>query len=510
MFRRLFLNTVFSGVAFVLTGLIGLIVIPILVQTYGIALFGLIVLARTLLPNGVFALFDFGFSEVAAQAVARARETGNWSQASNDVSLLLFGAAGVGAILALSLFWSAPFIGDILQVVDGQQESFSNVIRVTGFFLLALFPGLVVDGIVKGFEDYAIIRAAEVFGTLVYAVGATVLAYGGFEYDAVAYVFLGSIFMRYTLLLVVARRLSSRSELRFRKFEFRNVQDAIGRCRQMAAGRFIGVSQNQAPVIVLGALLGPAAVGIYDLLTRLPRFAKSVIALLNSALLPVAARIEASNDVDRMHSIGMWGLMVSSFVAFPPLAAVALFSEPLLRLWIGNGFSSLWGWHALMLLVPAVTVLIGFGATSLLVRTTAVSKINLAVAVQVIVQYVLSVGLIGIWEGQAFIFGQVVAAIVGFPWLMLIIAREQKLPIKEVAQLLLKLGALGAGLAAGYWFVGPVYRVSGWSLLFAYAVMWCGLYWLIAWLTVFNASRRRRLVALVLNRQDRAGAMSGM
>lgn len=499
MFRRLFLNTVFSGVAFLLTGLIGLVVIPILIKAYGIALFGLIVLARTLLPNGVFALFDFGFSEVTAQTVARARQTGNWSQASSDVSLLIFGAAVVGAILALCLFWFAPYVGDILNIADSQRESFLGVIRVTGFFLLAMFPGLVVDGIVKGFEDYAIIRAAEVFGMLVYAVAAAALAYGGFEYDAVAYAFLGSMLLRHTLLLVVAWRLSLRSELHFRKIEFVNARETISRCRQMAAGRFIGVLQNQAPVLVLGAIIGPAAVGIYDVLTRLPRFAKGVIALLNSALLPVAARVEASNDAGRMHTMGIWGLMVSGFVALPPLATAALFSEPLLRLWVGHDFSSLWGWHALMLIIPAVNALVGFGATSLLVRTTALSKINLAVALQVMLQYALSFGFMAIWEEQAFIFGQAAAAIIGFPWLMLIIAREQKLPTKEVVLLLVKLGALGAGLAAGYWFVGPVYTISGWASLLTFASMWCAVYWLIAWLIVFDASRRRRLVALVLH-----------
>lgn len=511
MFRRLFLNTVFSGAAFLVAGLIGLIIVPILIKAYGIALFGLIVLARMLLPTGVLALFDFGFSEIAAQSVARARETGEWLTASRDVSLLIFGAAGVGAILALGLFWLAPYVGDIFRIDSSQRESFLAVVRVTGLALLVMFPALVFEGIVKGFENYAIVRAAEVFGTLVYATVAVGLAYGGFGYDTVAYAFLCSMLLRYALLLVAAYRLGVRHELRLRKSDmFANVREIAGRCRQMAASRLIGVLQSQAPVPVLGVLLGPSAVGVYDVLARLPRFAKSVIGLLNSALLPVAARIEASDDVGRMRSLGTWGVIVSSFVALPPLATVALFSEPLLRLWVGHGFSGLWGWHAFMLVIPAASALVGFGATSLLVRPMALSKLNRGVALQVVLQYVLSFGFAGIWGERAFIFGQSVAAILGFPWLMLIVAREQQLPVKDIIWLLVKIGVLGMVLGISYWFIGPLYTISGWASLVTYASVWCTAYWLAVWLVVFDASQRCRLTALVLQSRNRAVVTNGM
>lgn len=498
MFRRLFLNTVFSGAAFLVAGLIGLIIVPLLVKSYGLAEFGLIVLARILLPTGVLSIFDFGFSEVAARSVARARETGNWVVASREVTLLVIAASGVGIILGGALFFLAPYIGNAFDVDTQHRESFGNILRVTAIALPMIFPALVAEGIVKGFENYGIVRAAEVFGTLLYAAMAAAMAYAGLEYDVIAYAFLGSVIVRYVLLVVSAAREGASEGPRFGISGIRAYVPGVFRyCRQMALGRLLGALQGQVPAPALGLLLSPSAVAVYDILVRLPRFAKSVIALLNSALLPVAARIDVSESVERMRSLGTWGLIVSSAVALPLLATGALFSEPLLRLWVGASFSELWHWHALMFLVPAVNAMSSMGTTSLLVRPEAFARVNRVAAFQIVMQYAVSFAAINIWQERAFILGQCVAMLVGFPWIMRVIVQEQRLPTAHLVWLVVKIGLMAALLVAGYWSIRPPYAIVGWAELIVNATAWCLVFWLAVWWFALDASHRKRLVALV-------------
>ena len=75
MIKRLIQNTIISTVAFGAAAILGLIVIPVIIRTWGVTEFGLIVITRLLLPSGMMAVLDLGLSEVATQVVARAQGT---------------------------------------------------------------------------------------------------------------------------------------------------------------------------------------------------------------------------------------------------------------------------------------------------------------------------------------------------------------------------------------------------------------------------------------------------
>src|ERR1700761_6888833 len=100
MIKRLIQNTIISTVAFGAAALLGLIVIPVIIRTWGVTEFGLIVISRLLLPSGMMAVLDLGLSEVATQIVARAREHRNWKQASGQMAFL--GALSIALTLILS------------------------------------------------------------------------------------------------------------------------------------------------------------------------------------------------------------------------------------------------------------------------------------------------------------------------------------------------------------------------------------------------------------------------
>src|SRR5258708_37139969 len=93
MIKRLIQNTVISVAAFGAAALLGLIVIPVIIRTWGVTEFGLIVITRLLLPSGMTAVLDLGLSEVATQAVARAREHRDWGLAGRQPSVLTVGSA---------------------------------------------------------------------------------------------------------------------------------------------------------------------------------------------------------------------------------------------------------------------------------------------------------------------------------------------------------------------------------------------------------------------------------
>ncbi len=64
MLRGFLQNTAISAVAYAVAGVLGLFAIGIIARSYGVGVLGLIVLTRSFLPAGFFALIDLGVSEI--------------------------------------------------------------------------------------------------------------------------------------------------------------------------------------------------------------------------------------------------------------------------------------------------------------------------------------------------------------------------------------------------------------------------------------------------------------
>jgi O-antigen/teichoic acid export membrane protein len=512
MFRHLVINTIASAGAFFTVSVVGFVLIPVLVGTYGAKEFGLILLARVFLPTGVLMIFDFGFSELASQSTAAARETKAWDRASKEITILLVISATVGLALALLLVLGAGGIAAIFDA-DGQRaESFSGVVRMTGLALPLLFVVLVLEGIVKGYGAFRSLRLIEITCTLGYAAAVFALVASGQYYAAIAYAFLIMTVVRAALVAANAVRAGFGREVRPAANLGRpEISYMLPRCKLMAQGRILGVLQGPAQQPLVGYLLGPAAVAVYDVLVRLPRFAKTVIGLLGSALLPVAARLDAGNDAKRMNELASWGLLLCAGALIPPLAAAALLSEPLLRLWVGPAFSQYWQWHAAMFAIPVGSALISFGWTALLVRPHAVADMNRLAAMQVALTYGLIFAGLHVLQERAFLLAQCLAVAVMCPFALRLLAREHRLGgsvLRKVGGILL----VGAIMAVVYAALGAPGQIQGWLRLAAESALWCLVYWSVIWLAVLDQQERDVLrVAAIrllwpLPKADRSGA----
>src|ERR1700743_3362340 len=110
MLKRLVQNTVVSAIVFGAVAVLGVIVIPIIIRTWGVTEFGLIVLSRLLLPSGLLGIIDFGLPEVTTQVVARAREHRNWDVGGSQLLLLTIVSVLLAAVLSGLTWLAIPLI----------------------------------------------------------------------------------------------------------------------------------------------------------------------------------------------------------------------------------------------------------------------------------------------------------------------------------------------------------------------------------------------------------------
>lgn len=492
MFQSLAVNTLVSATAFFVTSVVGLLLVPLLVSAYGMEAFGIIALLRLFLPTGVLAVLDFGFSEIATLAVAQARVDGSWRRAGGQITLLFCLGLGVGALVAMGLTGYADLIGAALNIGPQYIDSFIEAIRVTGLCLLFLYPILVFDGILKGFEAYRLLRFIETVTTLGYAGAVVLIINAKMDFSAAYYALLGSMLVKGAALIVFSFRVSWKQALFGARVDRERWREVMNRCRLLSWNKVLGALQTQAPALLIGVLLTSAAVGIYDIVVRLPRFMKSVLGLLNSALLPFATKLDSTDDIHGMRRLGQTGLLTVAAVSAPVLFAGCAFSEPILRLWIGPEMESYWKWQSLMFIVPVLTVLISFGGVALMKRERVMRRMNLLMTLQLLLQFALSFLLLGVWQERAFIFGQVVALIIMFYPQMQVIFREQRLD-KILVRQLFSIAGLGflflfSVLSLGFPFVlGDIF------VLTLAVVVWTVIFWVSIYLFVFTVRQRVRL-----------------
>jgi O-antigen/teichoic acid export membrane protein len=425
--RRFIRNTAISAVAYALAGVLGLFAVGLIAKSYGLAVLGLIVLSRAFLPTGFLALIDLGVSETTIQAVARGR-VGDWALASEKVSLLTVIAAVIGVTSGVLLWAVSGQLAAVFKVAPDQAEAFVAILKVTALALPIAFLGLITEGTLKGFEQYAWLRLTEVGGNVMYVAAVYVLIRRGAPFEAVAYSYLAMMVTKYFVLAGVVYRVALDTPLSFRSWTTSASKDVFHRSRLMFNNRIAGTLQQTLVPLAIGALYSPVEVGAFDLITRLARFLKATMAPLHSAILPISIHIDEATDTRRLQVLGRNGLVLPAAVIVPVLILAALFSAEILKVWVGPQHSDQWPWLALSMLIPAITVMLGAGQTALMVRSDFFSFNTRLLYLQVALQYLIT-GLGLAWfRERAFILGWVLSYVVFAPLIAHHMLSHMKLP----------------------------------------------------------------------------------
>jgi O-antigen/teichoic acid export membrane protein len=510
MLKRLVQNTIISALVFGGVAILGVVVIPIIIRTWGVTEFGLIVLARLLLPSGLVGIIDFGLPEVTTQVVARAREHRNWSIAGSQLLLLTIISVLLTITLSAITWFAIPFLVSQFKIEPAHVASFSQILQATTIANLLLFPALVWEGVVKGFERYSLLRVSEFLTTAAYVAATIYAANTGQSYEVVAYCFLASNVLRALILLGAAATAfrHSRATLSMPTLEVRH--EVLKRCLLVMQGKLIGGIIAPIQPFLIGIYLGPQSVGIYDTLVRIPRLVKVVASLLTSALLPVVSRLDQRADNERFDKFGEAGIALLPMVTVPPMAAAGILSPAIMQIWIGPQITPYAHWMGLMFVVTMSFQYVIFGNVLFMTRTRVQARLNMLMLIHLVIWAVITLVTTPMLGERAYILGQTIGTVAILPWQLSIFVQElhidRKRFVSAVSMHLAILALSGAVLMTflhfrpypGIWMIGVLMSV------YSLAV------WIAQFLLVLDRRERRAFIDFgrsFLNQQDPSPAI---
>lgn len=435
--RQLFRNTVISGGSLFLTSLVMLLVSPLIVRHWGLTEYGLVGLSRTFLL-GFSGSLDLGVAEIVTISVARARQNNDWSVASGHLSLALWITCAVGTAVALILIGLSRYPEFFLKGELGYAPDLVLILVISAFANMVTFPGLIADGVLKGVERFGTLRSVELSQTLVYVAGVAVAAFANAPFTAIVYIAVGTVVFGNATKALVAWRIGSRIGLKLTMAVPRDARHEVGnRAWLITQSKLVGAAQGPLLPVLLSWLFGPRAVGVYDLLLRLPRAAKTILALLNVALLPVSTRIEEADATEQRRRLGRIGTILLPAITVPPLVICAALSKPILHVWIGTQAIDFWPWMAAMFAIPVCAQYVSFGGVMALSHSITLRKLNRISILQLIIIAITVIALAHLLQERAFILGQALAWTISLPIQLFVLAAALDLPLKSVGRAIL-------------------------------------------------------------------------
>ena len=494
MLRRLITNTAFNIAAFVVAGVVGILLTPLIVRSWGLAEFGLIVLVRTVLPSGIGGAFDLGVSELATQTIARARTNQKWQPAGRELAALFAIAGGIGLLFAIVLWLLAPWLTTVFNVSADLTASFAWLLRWTAAGCLILFPTLVIEGIIKGYERYRLLRGGDVGTALAYAAGTLGASFVGSGYEVVAIVFLGASALRGVFLAAYAVRLLHASQVSLLRPTWEIGRNVLGRGWIMMQSRVIGIA-GQGPLfsLLIGGLFGPASVGLYDLLVRVPRFSRSALSLFTSALLPVTTRLEERGSAASVARLGRAGMLFWPWVSVPPLLSAAVLSPLILRLWVGPEYAGYGFWMGVMFLAPICAQYLYVGSTMVIGRPAVFQRYNYVMLGQLVFIVVVAASTVYWLHERAFILAQGLGALIILPFQLRLTIREFDLPARPIVRgIALHWATLMVGAAVLLLMQRWGIVTTAWQLVATVAI-WCAAEWLMSYFLALSPVDRAEI-----------------
>jgi O-antigen/teichoic acid export membrane protein len=338
---------------------IGFFLTPYMIHRLGGTSFGVLMLSTAMLNYAT--LLDFGIGLSVMKLVAdRAHEADRTGiQRLVSTVLVLYGAVGVViVIVALALY--GPISGQF-HVPAGQQDAFRWCYVCASLAIGVTFPFSVFTAVITGHRDFALQNRFVILQSLVSAAGTVVLLELGYGVIAVAVLNLGIAVAQFVIKVLVVHA----------KYAVRFARDRVDRTvlpSVLAFASWVFVINVASKVIfdtdtiVVGALLGPAAVAIYQVALAPNVVLRKFGEQFNVVALTGGSSLHAQGQPDAVRRLFLESTRMTAVIMLPFAIVFGAWGHSFIALWVGPAFHD--ADNALLYLALAMTAIAIQGTAS--------------------------------------------------------------------------------------------------------------------------------------------------
>lgn len=317
----------------VLPLLCSLITVPIYIHLIGAARYGVLSVVWLLL--GYFGFLDFGLSRASANALSRLAH----ATAGERVPVLvtsLYLNLGLGAFGGVVLYAASSLLLQFAGSVPAELRSeIEAAMPWIAFMLPVALVSAVGSGALESRERFMVSNTLTTVGGLLGQVGPVVCAWliAPSLSVVIPAAFLSRLFMTGLVWLLVIR---DEGRLDLRLFERHRVRGLLGYGAWVSVTSIISPLVDMLDQVLIGALLGPAAVAHYAVPMNIATRSQVVSSALSKTLFPRLSRLGRADALLLAERSEL--LLASMFAAI--CGPAVILAGPALKLWVGPEFAA--------------------------------------------------------------------------------------------------------------------------------------------------------------------------
>ena len=331
---RVFVNTATNWGTTCIKGLVGFLLVPFLLtrlgkEGYGLASLSQVVVSFTMLADlGIRGALSRQLSEYAVR-----KDTRKFNECCSS-GFAFYLAAGLVAMMACIIL--APWLVKLFKVSPELESQGIFLVRYYGgvsAFLAFVTPVYAAVLSSKNRFDLVNMRDSVISisqGLLMFAVlGMTSWGLYGW-----AVVQLAGQSLSLALLWQAARKIMPEMHIRPQHMRLGMVRELMafgGVLFAMQTANMIGLQANP---LILGAMLGPIAVAIYNPGASLVSMARPLISALSNQLNPLATEYHVNGQQQQMQQLLLRGTRYTILMCIPVCVTLMAFCEPISRIWL--------------------------------------------------------------------------------------------------------------------------------------------------------------------------------
>lgn len=485
--RGIAANTLMNAGAQIASILSTLVFFPLLVRAFGAGVYGVYVIAISTI--GLSAMFDFGIGVSTVRLVARRVSLDDAHGFATVVWTALALMVALGLAVAAVIAGIGLVAGGVFNVNAEQAQLLRTLLFVGALMQLWYWPSTVPVNVLSGLERYDVVSATSFVGTCANVLAILIVLLGGFGPVVLMALSAATMVLTTCINLAALVRVRPAGPLLIAPAAPVAQEIVTGGAPVFVASLAQFFNREQVDRLVLGVVLGPAAVVLYEVAAKLSMLVTQVITLPTSALLPVASGLSAREDSAAIRDLFVRGSRYMSFLVAPVLMVLLMLAGPFIRVWFGAGYEVSIVIARLLILaqifVPLFQmgdpILIGAGRFALWVRRgLALALLNLGISIVL----VHTMGTIGV------AWGTMLTGMLEFPLYAQVILRHTELSPGAwlrpagVAYLLLPVAAIVA------WGLGSTRLVGTLPGVFVAGALSVDLYWLCVYAFLLSAEER--------------------
>jgi membrane protein EpsK len=367
--------------------LIGLFFTPYLIEKLGIAVYGLIPLANSVIQN--FSLINYSLNSSAGRYLSIDITNGSKRSANQTFNTAFWGNIGLLFITVLILIALINFIPNFFNIPKGYEHSAQILFLaiIISYFLTIIRTNFSISSWVKNRFDLSNLVLAISYAL---RVGLVVLFFQ-FIKPQIIIVGVGLLIAELVCLIgniAIWKKLTPELTINIRYFDKSRVKRIFGTGGWLLINQVAAHIFNSSDLIIINLFIGAEEAGIYGALLTFPTLIQRLTTSISHVLSPIIVKKFAINEQESIFDISYKSLKYLGFFIALPIGLICGTSESIMKIWLGAEFAD----YNLLIVLLVGYFLITSSIAPLFSITLAMNKVTIP-AIKSTIFSLIKVGL---------------------------------------------------------------------------------------------------------------------